>query len=118
LQIVGLDFRVEDERIDAGPLSRQLVGVLEAPGDVVARCHVAQRVPVVGDQHQPHPGPGEDGGGTADHALDARLQADAVAIRKLEVDQAPGEGLVVHMGLPRRRMARGATPPVPSDWRG
>ena len=114
LQILGHHARVEDERIDARPLTRRLVRVLETARDIVARCDIAQVVAVLGDQHQPDARACEHAGRAADDALDPGLQVDAVAVRDLELDQALRESLLIdvsrcltHPGIVSRTPASG-----------
>ncbi len=110
-QVVRLDAVVEHERIDAGAFARLLVRQLEVPRDVVAGGHVAQRVAVFGDQHESDARAREDARSSADDALDAALHVDAVAVGQLEIAQAHGQGVGVHVSIGSPHTGDATLPP-------
>ena len=86
--------------------------------DLVTRGHVAQRVAVLGDQHEADARAGEDAGRAAHDPRDAALDVDFVAVGQVEVGEAPRQRLAVdmlrrlaHRGMVRRpRHARDVSP--------
>ena len=86
-----LHARVADERVDARPLTRPLVRDLQPAGHLVARRDVAERVAVLGDQHE----------------TDARAREDSSRRRVRHARSRPGRRYRRHpAGRGRRDSAR------------